>query len=96
MTQSANRWHLHVQLVGLHMISQMSVPPNAAPAGTQRSCQFGIQHHTPEGRQRDRQRDDFLRKKGFTVLRFTNVELIRDISAVVKKVEQYVQEQATR
>ena len=54
----------------------------------------GIGHHTSEGRLRDGRRDAFLRKKGFDILRFTNQEVIDNITAVVARIKRRVKAEA--
>lgn len=50
----------------------------------------GSQHYTKEGRDWDRRRDQYLTAREFTVLRFSNVDVIKDIDAVLEKIQAYI------
>jgi Protein of unknown function (DUF559) len=47
----------------------------------------GASHRTPDQKARDAKKDAFLREKGWTVLRFWNSAVIKDIEAVVATIE---------
>ena len=44
----------------------------------------GIQHETAEGQETDRLRDEYLRKRGYTVVRYTNQNINNNFSVVCK------------
>ena len=46
----------------------------------------GGQHCSEQGFEKDRNRDQCLTRLGFTVLRFSNTEVLRNITAVVEKI----------
>ncbi|MFZ5786069.1 MAG: endonuclease domain-containing protein, partial [Acidobacteriota bacterium] len=54
----------------------------------------GSSHHSAERRERDRQRDSFLKSSGWTVLRFTNREVLRSPRSVAERVWTAVAEAA--
>jgi very-short-patch-repair endonuclease len=43
----------------------------------------GFSHNNPDAQQRDQKRDAFLYNKGYTVLRFTNDELLTNSESIV-------------
>ena len=52
----------------------------------------GDSHYTKEGIKKDRERDAFLRERGFRVLRFSNYEVVRHTDAVVNQIAEAVRE----
>jgi len=46
----------------------------------------GESHRSQERRERDRRKDEYLGQRGWTVLRFTNREVLRDPRAVADRV----------
>jgi len=48
----------------------------------------GGQHYEKEGREKDKARDEYLRSLGLKVLRFTNLEVLKNIEEVVKKIAE--------
>ncbi len=46
----------------------------------------GSQHYTEEGEQADKKRDDFFRQKGFTVLRYTNLQIHKSFKEVCEDI----------
>jgi len=46
----------------------------------------GGQHHTDEGMERDRRREEFLRSQGLRVLRFSNIDVLKNTDGVVEKI----------
>ena len=50
----------------------------------------GGYHQMPEQQTSDEQRQEWLESKGFTVIRFTNEEVISDIDNVLETIEQYL------
>lgn len=44
----------------------------------------GSQHYTDQGMKKDRARDEFLRSKGLTVLRFSDREVFKNIEGVLE------------
>jgi very-short-patch-repair endonuclease len=46
----------------------------------------GGQHYSAEGREKDRERDDYMRGMGITVLRFSDREALGQIDAVLEKI----------
>ncbi|HQT92593.1 MAG TPA: endonuclease domain-containing protein [Candidatus Kryptobacter bacterium] len=51
----------------------------------------GSQHYTKEGLAHDEERDAFLRRRGFTVLRFTDAEVLKNIDGVLQRIFEQVQ-----
>ena len=52
----------------------------------------GGQHYLPEGQEKDKMRDDYLNKLGFTVIRFSDREVLKNISGVL----EYIFEQLSK
>jgi very-short-patch-repair endonuclease len=50
----------------------------------------GSQHYEPEELQKDRQRTAYLETQGVQVLRFTNLEVLRQFDAVCEKIDMCV------
>lgn len=50
----------------------------------------GSQHFEEKGRVSDTERDAFLQKLGFTVLRYTNLDVNRRFSAVCEDIYRYI------
>ena len=48
----------------------------------------GSQHCTEEGKRRDWVRDDFLRKGGLDVLRFSNIDVLTNSDGVITKIAE--------
>lgn len=46
----------------------------------------GGQHFEPEQQSYDRQRTEFLKSQGLTVLRFSNLDVLRHVDAVLEKI----------
>ena len=52
----------------------------------------GSQHYTDAGRRKDEERDEYLRAQGVEVLRFTNIEALRNTDDVVQTIYDKVHE----
>jgi len=50
----------------------------------------GSQHYTDDGRAHDAARDAYLQSKGLTVLRFSNLEVMKNIDGVLAEIEEHV------
>ena len=50
----------------------------------------GNQHYTEKGKAHDRNRDDFLRDRGFTVLRFSDRDILTNIDGVLFKIMEHI------
>ena len=50
----------------------------------------GSQHYTEKGLDFDKRRDAYLQRRGLTVLRFSNVEVMRNIDGVITSIEDHV------
>ncbi len=50
----------------------------------------GSQHYTKKGKAHDAMRDDFLHSRGFTVLRFSDRDILRNIDGVVGMIMEYI------
>jgi len=50
----------------------------------------GGQHYTDEGIKKDQARNQHLDKLGFTVLRFSDMEVLKNIDGVVEKIYEYL------
>jgi very-short-patch-repair endonuclease len=48
----------------------------------------GSQHYTDQGMEGDKRREEFLRSKGFRVVRFSNIDILRNEDGVVEKIVQ--------
>jgi len=55
----------------------------------------GITHNSPEGYRRDQKKDEDLRAAGFTVLRFSNWEVLNRIMDVGSMIAEWIEENAT-
>jgi very-short-patch-repair endonuclease len=50
-------------------------------------------HEDPEQKLYDRQREDFLNAKGYSILRFKNQEILKNLSEVLNKIEEHISKQ---
>ena len=50
----------------------------------------GSQHYEPEHKEYDKQRDDFLRSLGYTVLRFTNGDIHSNFEGVCMQIKKHL------
>jgi very-short-patch-repair endonuclease len=50
----------------------------------------GAQHQTDEGARSDATRDEFLRRKGLQVLRFSNQRVLNDTEKVVEEIKKAI------
>lgn len=50
----------------------------------------GSRHYTNEGIEKDTNRDGYLEKQGFKVLRFSDTEVLKDIEAVVESIYEKI------
>jgi very-short-patch-repair endonuclease len=48
----------------------------------------GNNHYKPKKVEADRTRDEYMRGRGVTVLRFTNIDIIQNIAGVVERIEE--------
>jgi len=46
----------------------------------------GGQHYTEEGRKKDKDRDDYLKKEGYKILRFSDRELFENFQGVMERI----------
>jgi very-short-patch-repair endonuclease len=53
----------------------------------------GSQHYQENGIQKDRIRDDYFKKEGFVVLRFSNTEIIENIDGVLDMIWEIMQKE---
>lgn len=51
----------------------------------------GSQHHTPEGRKSDAKRDAYLREKGLRVLRYSDIEILKNVDGVLQDIYDHIQ-----
>ena len=51
----------------------------------------GSQHYEPEGMQKDAQRTRFLEQNGIAVLRFSNTDVLKNLSGVCEQIDLTVQ-----
>ena len=51
----------------------------------------GSQHYEPENKEYDKQRDDFLKSQGYTVLRYTNFDINRNFDGVCFDILKYIE-----
>ncbi len=52
----------------------------------------GSQHYEPENKEYDKQRDDFLKSQGYTVLRYTNFDINRNFDGVCFDILKYIEQ----
>ena len=52
----------------------------------------GSQHYEPEGMQKDIQRTRFLEENGIAVLRFSNTDVLKNLSGVCRQIDLTVQQ----
>ncbi len=50
----------------------------------------GSQHYEIDAREKDRVRDDYLRSLGLTVLRYSNLEVMRDFQGVCEDITNHL------
>jgi very-short-patch-repair endonuclease len=50
----------------------------------------GGQHYLPEGQEKDKIRDDYLNSLGFTVLRFSDREVLKNIAGVLEHISDHL------
>lgn len=50
----------------------------------------GSQHYEPDSKEYDKQRDDFLRSQGYTVLRFLNRDVNNNFEGVCQQIKKYL------
>ena len=50
----------------------------------------GSQHYEPDSKEYDRQRDNFLRSQGYTVLRFLNRDINDNFDGVCEQIKKYL------
>lgn len=50
----------------------------------------GGQHYEENGKEKDKTRDEYLQKTGLRVLRFTNMEVLKNIEGVIGKIYREV------
>jgi very-short-patch-repair endonuclease len=46
----------------------------------------GSQHYSTEGREKDKQRDNYMKRAGVTVLRFSDREVLEQLDVVLEKI----------
>lgn len=51
----------------------------------------GSQHYEPEGRRRDKTRDDYLRNLGYTVLRIDNIDMLKNTDFVLMEIVSFLE-----
>ncbi len=54
----------------------------------------GITHLWDETTEKDRRKDEALEAAGFTVMRFTDEEVLRDIKGVIQRIEWWIEARA--
>ncbi len=50
----------------------------------------GSQHYTPDGKKRDADRDAHLRRNGLRVLRFSNIDCMRNVAEVLERINECI------
>ena len=50
----------------------------------------GGQHYEDDGTKRDRQRDRYLQSLGFTVLHFSDIDVLTNIDGVVDRIQEHL------
>jgi len=51
----------------------------------------GGQHYETEGLKKDRIRDEYFKKQGLRVLRFTDLNVLKNIDGVLKEIYKYIE-----
>ena len=52
----------------------------------------GEYHNDPQQQQEDQWRTEYLERKGYKVIRFTNEEILFDLENVINQIENYFNE----
>ncbi len=52
----------------------------------------GSQHYMTEGQKKDIKRDEYLKQKGITVLRYSNNDVNNDFDGVCRDIEEYLKQ----
>jgi len=71
-----------------YLISRMHVDFAFPKSKLVVECDGYRYHHEQKARERDKRRDDILRSKGWTVLRFTGTELRDDLDGCVRRIRE--------
>jgi very-short-patch-repair endonuclease len=50
----------------------------------------GGQHYESEGMKKDRERDRYFQMLGFTVLRFSDIDVLKNIDGVIERIQEYL------
>jgi very-short-patch-repair endonuclease len=50
----------------------------------------GGQHYKDDGRKKDQTRDNYLQKLGFAVLRFSDIDVLKNIDGVVERIYEHL------
>ena len=50
----------------------------------------GGRHYENEGMKKDQERDRYLQRLGFTVLRFSDIDVLRNIDGVIERILEHV------
>lgn len=84
------------QLLGIQFYRQKPIGPYIvdfyAPAAKAVIEVDGSQHLEPEHLQRDEARDQYLADEGLFVLRFSNIQVLRETEAVVERIVEEIRE----
>jgi very-short-patch-repair endonuclease len=55
----------------------------------------GGQHYEGEGMKKDQERDRYLQKLGFAVLRFSDIDVLKNIDGVVERIHEHLKSSLT-
>lgn len=50
----------------------------------------GGQHYSEQGRRKDRDRDDYLSRLGFKILRFSDSEVFKNVEGVLQRIYEHL------
>ncbi len=50
----------------------------------------GGQHYEEKGAEKDRERDQYLKRLGFMVLRFSYIDVLKNIDGVIERIDEYL------
>ena len=50
----------------------------------------GSQHYSPDGKEKDRIRDDYMTQSGLSVLRFSDRDVLKNLDGVVETIYRYL------
>ncbi len=55
----------------------------------------GGQHYEEEGREKDRKKDDYLQGLGLNVMRFSDIDVLKNINGVLERIQEHLKSTLT-